>query len=156
MKQFAAAAQLDPAYPWAPFEAGKLYLKQGRDADAVSRFQEALRLAPDNFEILTLTARVLAADENPRVRDGKAAFALAARANALACGTRPLVLDALAMAYAEAGQFDDAQQAVQSALDLARAAQMTNDGPFLLRLELYKNRQPWRESFAATNAPARP
>jgi len=27
--------------------------------------------------------------------------------------------------------------------------------PIQLRLELYKNHQPWRESFGATNAPAK-
>ncbi len=58
------------------------------------------------------------------------------------------MLDTLAMAYAELGRFDDAQKAEQDALRLAENNRQTNDVPILRqRLELYKNRQPFRQSF---------
>ena len=72
-------------------------------------------LDPDNFQILAYTAHVLAADENPQIRDGKTALALAIKANALTGGTQPLVLDALGMACAETGDFTNAQEATQKA-----------------------------------------
>jgi len=153
MSEFSLAARADAAYPWPYFQMGKALLGQGRDAEALGRFREALRIAPDNFQILAYTARVLAADENPDIRDGKAALALAIKANALSGGAQPLVLDMLGMACAETGDFTNALAVAQNALDLAAAAKMKNIEPLQQRLELYKNHQPWRESFRATNAP---
>ncbi len=107
-------------------------------------------------QILAYVAHVLSAIENPEVRDGQTALVLAAKANALTGGAQPSVLDILGMACAEAGQFDEAREVTQRALNLAAAAKMKNLEPLQERLQLYKNRQPWRESFLATNAPAKP
>jgi len=131
---------------------GKVLLKQGRDAEALDKFREALQLGPDDFQILAYTAYVLAADKNPEVRDGKTALELAAKANALTGGAQPGVLDALSMACAETGRFKNAQQIEQRAIRLAQAAGLeTND--MNLRLELYKSGRPYRETF--TNSPPR-
>ncbi len=156
MSQFTEAARLDPDYPSAHFDLGKALLKQGRDSGAMDEFRAALRLDPDNFQILAYTAHVLAADDHPQIRDGKTALALAARANTLTGGAQPFVLDALGMAFAETGDFTNAQEATQRAIDLATAAQMKKTEPLQQRLQLYQNHQPWRESFLATNAPAKP
>jgi protein O-mannosyl-transferase len=147
------AAQLDPGYAAPHFQMGKVFLKQGRDAEAMDQFHAALSLDPENFKILTYVARVLAAAENPEIRDGKTALLLAANANALTGGQQPLVLDALGMACAETGDFTNAIEVARRALDLATAAKMENLEPLRQRIELYKNHQPWRESFLATNAP---
>jgi Tfp pilus assembly protein PilF len=155
MSQFTEAARLDPAYPAAHFDMGKVLLKQGRDSGAIDEFRAALRLDPDNFQILAYTAHVLAADENPQIRDGKAALVLAAKANALTGGAQPFVLDALGMACAETGDFTNAQEVTQRAIDLATAAKMKKLEPLQQRLQLYKNHQPWRESFLATNTPVK-
>jgi tetratricopeptide (TPR) repeat protein len=151
MNEFTNAAQLDPAYPWPHFQMAKTLLNQGRDAEGVDQFREALRLDPENFQILAYIAHVLAADENPQVRDGKTALVLAAKANALTGGGQPLVLDALAMACAATGDFTNAQEVAQNAVNLATALKLKNIGPMQQRLELYKNHRPWRESFLATN-----
>jgi tetratricopeptide (TPR) repeat protein len=155
LDQFTEAARLDPAYPAAHFDMGKALLKQGRDAGAIDEFHAALRLDPDNFQILAYTAHVLAADDHPQIRDGKTALVLAARANTLTDGAQPFVLDALGMACAETGDFTNAQEVAQRAIDLATTAQMKKIEPLQKRLQLYKNHQPWRESFLATNAPAK-
>ncbi len=155
MDQFTEALRLDPNHAGAHFDMGKVLLKQGRDAEAIDEFRAALRLEPDNFQILAYTAHVLAANENPPRRDGQTALALALKANALSGNSQPFVFDALGMACAETGRFDEAQQAVQAAIDIANAAQMKKLEPLQRRLELYKNHQPWRESFQATNAPAK-
>ena len=55
------------------------------------------------------------------------------------------------MACAETGDFDNAREATQKAIDLATAGKMKNLGPMQQRLELYRKHQPWRESF--TNTP---
>ena len=151
LSQFNEAARLDPTYPWAHLEIGKLRLKQGRDAGAIDEFREALRIDPNNFQILAYTAHVLAADENPQIRDGRTALVLAIKAKLLTGETQPYVLDALGMACAETGDFTNALEVTQRALDLATTAQMKKLEPLQQRLELYKNHQPWRESFQATN-----
>jgi protein O-mannosyl-transferase len=156
LRQFKEAARLDPAYPWAYLEIGKLRLKQGRDAEAIDEFRAALRIDPDNFQILAYTAHVLAADENPQIRDGRTALVLAIKAKLLTGETQPYVLDALGMACAETGDFTNALEEAQRALDLATAAKMKKLEPLQQRLELYKNHQPWRESFLATNLATNP
>jgi tetratricopeptide (TPR) repeat protein len=154
MDQFTEATRLDPGHAGAHFDMGKALLKQGRDSGAMDEFRAALRLDPDNFQILAYTAHVLAANENPQSRDGQTALVLALKANALSGNTQPFVFDVLGMACAEIGRYDEAQQAAQAAIDLANAAKMKKLEPLQQRLELYKNHQPWRESFRATNAPA--
>ncbi len=152
MKHYAEAAQLDPADWHAPYLMGKALLKQARDAEAIPYFRNALTLNPNNLPMLVFLAQVLASDENPQVRDGQTAFALASKANALTGGVQPVMLDTLAMAYAELGHFAAAQNAAQEALKLDTAYNATNDLPDIRqRIELYKNHQPFRQSFLATN-----
>jgi tetratricopeptide (TPR) repeat protein len=156
MSQFAEAARLEPSYPWPYFQMGNALRGQGRDAEAIAKFREALRIDPDNFQILAHAARVLAADEKADVRDGQTALLYAIKANVLSGGAQPFVLDALGMACAETGRFDDAQEAVKRAIKIAAAVGMQKDVTAMQqRLRLYQNHQPWRESFLSTNTPLR-
>jgi tetratricopeptide (TPR) repeat protein len=156
MKQYSAAARLDPTDWHPPYLTGKALLKQGRDIEAITYFRNALPLDPDNPKMLTFLAQVLASDENPKVRDGNAAYNMADKANKLTGGVQPAMLDVLAMAYAELGRFNDAEQAAQDALKLATAYDMTNDVAVIQqRLQLFQNHQPFRQSFLFTNAPAK-
>ena len=151
MKQYAESGQLDPKDAHAYFLMGKVLLREGRDGEAISQFQKAAQLAPDDFQMLAYIARVLASDQNARARNGNAAYALASKANALTGGVQPAILDTLAMAYAELGRFDDAQQAVGDAIALAGKYKLKDDiAAMTARLQLYKDRRPYRESF--TNA----
>jgi tetratricopeptide (TPR) repeat protein len=147
--EFARVMAMAPLDPSPLVEWSKALLKQGCDADAVEKLHQALQVGPDDFPTLAFTARVLAADEDPKIRDGQAALAYAQQADALTDSTQPLVQDALGMAYAENGQFDDAQKAASEAIRLATVAGMKSEtiADIQKRLELYKNHQPWRESF---------
>ena len=154
MKQYAAAARLDPDDWHPPYLTGKALLKAGRDAEAIPYFQRAVGIDPNNPRVLTYLAQVLASDENSQVRNGNAALAMAAKANDLTGGNQPAMIDAVAMAYAEIGQFNEARQVAADALKLATAYGMTNDVPLIQqRLQLYQNNQPFRQSFLFTNAP---
>jgi tetratricopeptide (TPR) repeat protein len=148
LKEFSEAARLDPAYPWPHVGTAKVFFQRGRDDEAVDELRAALRIQPDNFQVLAGAAHYLAANENANARDGQAALVLATKANILSGGNQPMVFDVLGMAYAETGDFTNAQTCVQNALALATAAQMKNLGPLKTRLELYKHHQPWRESFS--------
>ncbi len=154
--EFNEAARLDPGYASPHLELGKVLLKQGRDTEAVEQFRTATRLDPDNFQIIAYVAHVLAASDNPAVRDGKSALELAAHANVLTGGAQPPVLDALAMACAETGDFENAVVVGQGAVKLAAQVKLKDLAMIQRRLELYQNHQPWRESFRATNAPVKP
>jgi tetratricopeptide (TPR) repeat protein len=156
MSQFTEALRLDPGYPAAHFDMGKLLLKQGRDAGAMDEFRATLRFDPDNFQVLAFTAHVLAGDDHPQIRDGKTALEFATKANILTGGVQPFVLDALGMAFAETGDFTNAQEVTQTAIDLATAAHMKKIESMQQRLQLYKSHRAWSESFLATNAPAKP
>ncbi len=151
MWQYQEAARLQPANPHPCYLMGKAWLRQGRSAEAISQFRHALELDPDDFQSLAFLARILATDEDPRQRDGQAAVALAEKANTLAGGTQPFILDILAMAYAEAGRFHEAQQTAGQALDLAAAATLPDLAAGIRRhLQLYQSGLPCREAFTNT------
>ena len=155
LKEFSEAERLDPGYATPHAEAAKVFFQEGRDTKAVDELRAALRCAPDNFQILASTAHYLAVNQNAAARDGKSALVLALKANALSGNSQSMVFDALGMAFAEVGDFTNAQTCAQNAITLATNAQMKKTEPLEQRLELYKNHQPWRESFLATNTPVR-
>jgi Tfp pilus assembly protein PilF len=149
MTQFSEAARLDADYAPARFQMGKTLLKLGRDAEAMPHLRDALKIDPNNYQMLIYVARVLAADENPQVRNGTEARALANKAIQLVGGAQPIALDTLAIADAETGRFDDAIQKQQLAVKLATNAGQKGDVVLMQqRLQLYQNHQPWRESFS--------
>jgi tetratricopeptide (TPR) repeat protein len=152
--EFLAAIRLNPEYAAPCFQMGEMALKQGNDTQAVSFFHQALRLEPDNFQTLIRLARVLASDESPQVRNSAEAMALGNTAAALVPEPDSVVLDTMAMAYAEAGRFDDAIKIEDQAIQLAdTAGQKTDAAEMRARSQLYKNHQPWRESFQQKSLP---
>ncbi len=154
MKQFAIAARLDETSAQPHFLMGRVLLQQKRDAEAVAQLHAALQLDPNNLEMLLLTVGVLATDEDPHVRDGTEARALAEKLVKLTGGQQPAALDALAMACAENGQFDEAVQIQQAAVKSIETTGPKEDVVTMQnRLELYQKHQPWRESFKKTPAP---
>jgi hypothetical protein len=117
----------------------------------VEYFRDALHRDSDDFQTLTYLARVLASDPGPQIRSGTEALALAGQANDLTGGTQPFVLDALAMAQAEMGNFEQAQDTEKKALDIADGQTNLTTG-LNAHLTAFQARQPWRENPAA-NAP---
>jgi tetratricopeptide (TPR) repeat protein len=146
----AQAAELAPEVARTHYLTGKTYWRMGRPADAITSFRRALAVAPQDYQSLTLLARILASTPEPTLRDGAEAVRLAQQAAQLTGQQQPLVLDVLAMAQAEQGNFPAAQQTITQALTLATAAQATN---LLTELQRHATsfaaRQPWRH----TNTP---
>jgi tetratricopeptide (TPR) repeat protein len=148
MGEFSLAAQLDANYASPRFQMGRILLKQGHGAQAMKQFHAALPLDPNNLSVLIYIARVLASDEDPQIRNGGEALALAERTNQLTVAPQMVGQDTLAMAYAETGHYDEALQAEQQAIALAPTNSSAEDVASLQkRLQLYKLHQPWRESF---------
>ena len=154
IQECSLAIQLDPRYASPRFQMGKLLLKKGLGTDSIANLKEALTIEPDNYPMLVYVARVLASDENPQVRNGAEAVALAVRIQRLSPQPQPVALDTMAMAYAEVGNFKLARQLQQQAVNLTEAAGQNEDAAALRnRLEHYSQGQPWRESFRITPAP---
>jgi protein O-mannosyl-transferase len=156
LAQFAEAARLDENYAVPRFQTGRTLLKLGRDSEALPQFFAALQIEPDNQQFLVFTARVFASDENSQGRNDEKAFAFANQANRLAGSPQPLILDTLAMTLAELNRFDEAQKIQRQAIELVEKSDDREDLAVMQqRLKLYENQKPWRESFLATNAPAK-
>lgn len=149
MEHFTKAAQMDPADPRPHFWRGQALLWQGSSAAAVAEYQNAFRLDPNDTETLLQLACVLAADHDPAVRNGQQALAVALRADALTGGGEPIVLDTLAMVYAECARFADAREAEQKAVERANVTGQTNCIESMQeRLRLYQSERPYREVFS--------
>lgn len=93
---------------------------------------------------LKAAAWLLATSDDPKVRDGKAAVIFAEKADDATGHKDPLLLDTLAAAYAEAGQFEKAVNAEKSAIAASKVDSERND--FRSRLRLYQNKTAYRAS----------
>ena len=146
--EFSTAIHLDPAYATPYFQMGEAMLQQGNDAPAINYFHQALQLDPGNVPWLIRLARILASDAAPQIRNATEALALGNHANSLAHGPDPVILDTLAMAYAEGGEFDTALQMETQAIQLTAAAGQKDDAAAMQEhARQYQKHQPWRESF---------
>ncbi|MDO8545124.1 MAG: hypothetical protein Q7S40_32190 [Opitutaceae bacterium] len=124
--------------------AGAAFYDFGADAAAVRLFRLGLEHGYDPAIAGTL-AWILATSSDAALRDGRAALALVEE-SARQQQTDPMLLSALAAAYAEVGRFAEAAKAAERALALARAARDEAAEPLLeRRLNAYRRGQPWRQ-----------
>jgi tetratricopeptide (TPR) repeat protein len=154
LAEFERTATLDPANFWGQYESAEILLQLRRQTEAVDRFRKAVRIDPNNIQLLTRVAQIMATAADPAARDGQSAITLALKADQLAGGTNPNILDVLGMAYAAAGDFGEAEKAAKKALAAAQAAKLRGLDGLEKRLSLYQKHQPWIETFGATNAPS--
>jgi Flp pilus assembly protein TadD len=120
--------------------------RQGKTAEAITRYREALRLQPDLIEAPRNLAWIRAAQHDPQYRDGGEAVRLAERTVRLTQEQDAGALDALAAAYAEAGRFAEASATARQAQAAAAAqgkAELAQE--IQRRLALYNANRPYRE-----------
>jgi Tfp pilus assembly protein PilF len=131
-------------------------LSKGQLDAAISQYEQALELDPAFAERCGNVAWALATYPVEAVRNGPGALELAARANQVSGGADPLILRALAAAFAETGRFPEALAAAEHALEIARKA---GDESRVLDVErqisAYRLGQPFRDA-TLTNASAAP
>ena len=120
--------------------------EKGETAEAIQQYEQALKIYPKSVSALTNLAWILATCPDGSLRDGSRAVEIATQANQLLGGTNTLVLRALAAAYAESRQFEEATKTAQAAIELAR---MHRDDASVAELEqdiaLYRLDIPYRE-----------
>ena len=129
---------------------GTAFKGLGRPRDAIRHLEEAMRLK-EGWYAPNALAWVLATEADNALRNPRRAVELAQRAAQLTQHADPDVLDTLAAAYAANRQFDQALSTAE------RALKGTREDPALvrqleLRIQLYKQRQPFREGTATATA----
>ncbi|MBN1912005.1 MAG: tetratricopeptide repeat protein [Pirellulales bacterium] len=119
----------------------------GKHAEAITDYNKAYKLEPDESGMLNNFAWVLATSPDDALRDGKRAVKLAERACELTKHAEAHILSTLAAAYAEAGDFDHAVQWSKKALELGKKENQPPDLQDALakELESFKQKRPWRE-----------
>ena len=120
-----------------------LWIARGEYARALADCDELIRLYPDLLEAHESRARILATCPDARYREGKLAVAAATRAAELTNWKNAHVLETLAAAYAEAGDFAGAVRWQQRALErlVAMGIDPNIDQD---RLALYQAAKPFR------------
>ncbi|HWW00177.1 MAG TPA: hypothetical protein VNZ64_10820 [Candidatus Acidoferrum sp.] len=93
---------------------------------------------------LKAAAWLMATSDDPKVRDGSAAVSFAEKVDDATKHKDPLILDTLAAAYAEAGQFEKAVTTEKSAIAVSKTDSQRNE--FQARLRLYETNTPFRAS----------
>jgi tetratricopeptide (TPR) repeat protein len=146
IREWRSALNLDPKYAEAHISLGDALDAEGLTAEALAHWRDGLQLQPNDAPALRRVAWVLATSPDAAVREGAEALAFAVRAVQLSGGKDAQVLDALAAAYAEKGQFANAALTARRAQ--ARAAQ--ENQPALVhdigvRLALYEAGLPFRD-----------
>src|SRR4030095_11973722 len=120
--------------------------KEGNVKEAISEYERALDIMPEDSVALNNLAWILATSSDASMRDGARAVTLAVKAVQFSGGRDPSFVRTLAAARAEAGQFAEAVATAEAAKALAN----TQTKPELAsRLEeeitLYRARGAFRE-----------
>lgn len=140
---FVKAVQLMPDYAEAHYGLANALMQQGRLDEAVDHFRAAVRLKPDWLEPMGSLAELIIAHPEIKNRDINEAIRLASRACELTDYRNPTILDALAAAYASAGNFSQAVETAQKALNLVDPNNKEMLMAIKKRLDLYKASKPY-------------
>ena len=145
--EFAAALKLQHDRADTRHRLGDVYLQLQQADKAINEYREALRLKTDwPPAALNNLAWLLATHPDARLRDGTQALALAQEACRLTGNSDLSLLQTLAAAQAECGQFPEAIDTARRAYHLAlftRQFAWTNVAQ--QRLDLYTSRKPLRQ-----------
>ncbi len=134
---------LDPQNATALRGRADVYLNQGRQAEAITDYEDALKADADNSGVLNNLAWVLATSPNDELRNGKRAIELATEACKATDYKQAHILSTLAAGYAESGDFDSAVDWSQKAVELGDEH---NKDQLAKELESYREMKPWREA----------
>ena len=146
MQCYRRALERKPNYGAAHLNLGMLLAAQGKLEDAVNHYQAAVKLEPRSPAAHNNLAWLLATSPVAYVRNGARAVELAQEAARLTSENDPSVLDTLAAAHAEAGEYEKAVTVTTRAIELARAAENTDLAAQLeARRQLYLRREPYRD-----------
>lgn len=125
---------------------GLIASKQGDYPTAVRSYEEAIALKPDYISAQVELAWLLAVAPQPNVRNGTRALQIAAQIGRSTQYQSVRVLEILAAAYAECGDFELARQHVSSAIRLQQGGNIASTQPTSDAFDEKKKTLPSMES----------
>lgn len=144
LAEFQTALTIRQHFPSAEEGLASAYQAEGRESDALAHWRRAHAMDPSSVSAILGAAWLLATSPDASLRNGAEALSLAESANRLESADNAEVLDTLAAAYAEAGQFDRAIASATRAQALAtQAGNAKMAGAIRSRLLLYQARHPF-------------
>ncbi|MDG2207834.1 MAG: tetratricopeptide repeat protein [Pirellulales bacterium] len=143
IEDFTRVTQLDPNVLIVFNRRGTLLETIGNYKDAEADFRHAIKQNARDAQAYNNLAWLQATCPDPTFRNGERSLANAKKALALFANENYFVLDTLAAAHAELGQFDEAIELQQKAVGKA-PPQATS--PLQSRLQLYRSKQPYRQT----------
>lgn len=144
---FEKALEVDSNYAAAHVSLGRALHQKGRLKEAIAQYEKSVKLLPRVASVHNNLAWMLAACSDPSLRNGSKAVELAQRANKLSNGSNPVFLRSLAAAYAENGQFSQATETAQRALEFStKTAQRDLTEAIQKELKLYLAGLPYHET----------
>lgn len=140
--EYALVLRHEPAQPDALRGLARVRVTEQRPREALALLETALRAHPDWPLAMADVAWILAAETDPKLRDVRRAVELAERASATSQERVPAVLDALALAYAADGRFEEAIAAATKAVARTHeSGERELAGKIARRLESYRGRR---------------
>ena len=146
LPEYEALVRIDPKATAGRFGYAVALVRLRRYVEARDWLTESLQVESGQPDLMYLLARVLAAAPDDRARDGRRALAVAEQL--AATRKTPEVGETLAMALAEAGDFQRAVPVQRGVLDAAREARLGAEARRLgENLALYERQRPCRTPF---------
>lgn len=113
---------------------------RGEHAPAIEYLRKGLAIAPNSSRLVIALAWELATAPEYELRDGDEAMQLAQRVYS-AYPNQARIIDVMAAALAETGDFDNAIKLMERLVDAGGDASQ----PYVARLKMYRRGQPWRQ-----------
>jgi Flp pilus assembly protein TadD len=148
------AIQIDPELDPARTNLGNALEAQGKLSEAVAHYEESLAQGPHRAQLAIRLIWILAAADDPDLRDGRRAVEVGEHYAEMTQRRAPGVLDALAAAYAEVDRREEAVTTAKAGLALAQSAGLTDmAGQIQVRVDLYLTGQKARVHFGGNVRP---
>jgi tetratricopeptide (TPR) repeat protein len=141
---FDKALEIDPRDVITYGLRGEARERKGKPDGAIADYTKAIEVDPRYVFSYNTLAWLYATTPNDSFRNGKKAVEFALKASELTKEKNPSVLDTLAAAYAEAGDFDQAINWENKALSFPKFDE-SHGKAARQRLKLYQERKPYRE-----------
>ncbi|MBT8088943.1 MAG: tetratricopeptide repeat protein [Gammaproteobacteria bacterium] len=136
--QWRAVLEINPNELSAIYGIAMTQSGQGEHAEAIASLRRGLEIAPNSSRLVAALAWELATSPDDELRNGAEAMQLAQRVYR-AYPKQPQMIDIMAAALAETGDFENAVKLMQ------RIAAGDNAGPLAMRLKAYRQEKPWRQ-----------